>query len=169
VIEHDVVRLDVAMHDTMHMREGEGVRGLANDPRDLAGRKSTACEKSLRECLAVDEAHDEVDEPGTLVHRIDGNDVRMAQPRRRLGLAQEPRPDVGAVRELGWQQLDRDVALEPQVARAVDDPHPAAAELALDVVLLAEHRADARLQLGVFWRGVRHSGNVVKGAQRRKR
>ena len=35
-------------------------------------------------------------------------------------------------------QLDRDRPVEPRVARAVDDRHPAAPELALDLVLMAD-------------------------------
>ena len=45
---------------------------------------------------------------------------------------------AGIVRELGRQHLDRDGAVEPEIARAIDDRHPAAADLALELVLAAE-------------------------------
>jgi hypothetical protein len=82
----------------------------------------------------VHEGHDEEDQPVALLHRMDGDDVRVRQPRRRARLAQE----ALARRRLGGQrrrqQLDRDGAVQRHVARQEDDAHAAAAELAVERV-----------------------------------
>src|SRR5262245_28085846 len=62
------------------------------------------------------------------------DDVRMRQRRDDFGFALEPRAAIRIVRESGWQYLDRDVAIESRVARAIDLAHPAFAELGHHVV-----------------------------------
>src|SRR6266566_4308574 len=59
-----------------------------------------------------------------------------------LDLAQEP---VGAERDckLGAQDLNGDVAIEPQIPRAVDDRHAAAPDFAFDRVTPGERRSEA--------------------------
>ena len=69
--------------------------------------------------------------------------MRVRELRRGLRLAGEARPDGVVVGELGGQHLDGDVAFEPEVAGAVDDGHPAAADLVLDPVLAAERGGGA--------------------------
>ena len=60
--------------------------------------------------------------------------------------------DVGGAREVRREHLDGDVAVELHVAREIDDPHPAAAELALERVLAGERRLELE-EIGV---GLRH-------------
>src|SRR3954469_5984501 len=66
-------------------------------------------------------------------------DVWMVQRRESLGFTIEAGQSVGIVREGLGQDLDRDVAPERRVVRAVYLPHPAGADCADDFV-----RADAR-------------------------
>ena len=86
--------------------------------------------------------------------------------RRRLRLAGEARPDGLIVGELGRQNLDRDVALEPEVARAEDDGHPSAADLVLDPVLAAE-RGGGALAEGIDV-GIGHGGRGLSDARRER-
>ena len=65
---------------------------------------------------------------------VDGADVRMIQRRRAPRLAFEAREAIGIGREELGQHLDRDVASEPRIARAIDLAHPACAERAGDLV-----------------------------------
>ena len=58
--------------------------------------------------------------------------------RRGLGLAGEPLADVLLEGELGRKDLDGDAALKPLVAGPVDHAHPAAADLALDGIRVAQ-------------------------------
>ena len=68
----------------------------------------------------------------------DRHDVRVRELRRRLRLAREAHADGDVVRELRRQDLDRDRAVEPQVAGAVHDRHAPATDFALDRILVAE-------------------------------
>ena len=106
--------------------------------RRVVDRQLRLARETLREALAVDERHDEVHHPLALVDRVDRHDVRMRQLRRRLRLAQEALAHVGVERELRRQQLDRDASVQAHVRRAVDDGHPASADLRVYQVLCAD-------------------------------
>ena len=83
------------------------------------------------QCFAVYVRHDEKHECADLFDRVNRNDVWVGELRRHAGLAYEPLAPPRDLGELGRQQLDRDDALEAQVACAVHDRHPAPAQLAL--------------------------------------
>ena len=95
-----------------------------------------------------------------LVDRVDRDDVRVRELRRGLGLAQEARADLGAVGELRGQDLDRDHPLEAAVLGAIDDAHPPATDLAIELVGRRERPLDdgAQLGLGCGSDGLGHSG-----------
>ena len=61
-------------------------------------------------------------------------DVRMIQRRERLRFALEARQAIGIVRERIGQNLDRDLATERRVRRAIDLAHPAFADRRDDFV-----------------------------------
>jgi hypothetical protein len=81
----------------------------------------------------------------------------VVERRRDARLAQEAPPETVVVRQLGREQLERDVAAEPRVVRAVDDAHPAAAEQRVDAVA-RQDGADS----GVGARGPRHAPSVSR-------
>ena len=60
--------------------------------------------------------------------------MRVIERRSELRLALEAREPLGIVRERVGQDLDRDVAAEPRVARAIDLAHAAGAESDKDLV-----------------------------------
>ena len=66
---------------------------------------------------------------------VDLDDVRMAQPRDRLGLDPETREVVGPRLAAAANHLHGDQAVQPEVPRLVDDPHPALAQLLEDLVV----------------------------------
>ena len=70
-----------------------------------------------------------------------------------LGLALESGERFGVAGELVGQDLDRDVALQPRVARPVDLAHPARAERGEDLV---------GAEAGTGRQG--HSAHIVPGA-----
>ena len=81
--------------------------------------------------------------PGRVLAEVEhGDDVRVAERRRRPGLVAEAREEVGVLAELGSQELDRDVALELRVARPVDRGHAALAEQLEQAVASAERAPD---------------------------
>ena len=114
-VEQDVVRLDVAVDHTALVRVGERVGDLAQDPSRLVRREHAALVQALGEVVAVDVRHHEEDELLLLVDGVDRDDVRMRELRGRLRLAEEARLDLAAERQLGRQQLDRDLPLQPFV------------------------------------------------------
>ena len=68
--------------------------------------------------------------PAGFLEPVDRGDVRMIQRRERLRFALEPRQALGISGERVGQDLDRDLAAERRVRRAIDLPHPAFADLA---------------------------------------
>jgi catechol 2,3-dioxygenase-like lactoylglutathione lyase family enzyme len=68
----------------------------------------------------------------------------MLERGRDLGLEQEALSKAPVLGKLRGEQLERDVPLQPQVVRSVDDAHPAAAEQLLDPVA-EDFAADARI------------------------
>ena len=68
---------------------------------------------------------------GVFADFVDLADVRMIDARGRAGFPPEALPRRLVVGS-GRHRLHRDRALEPLVARRIDDAHPAFAQLALD-------------------------------------
>ena len=60
---------------------------------------------------------------------VDGDHVRVRDPRHRLPLAEHAHPLLLGRRGRA-QDLERDVTIELRIVRAIDDPHPALSELA---------------------------------------
>ena len=56
---------------------------------------------------------------------VDARDVGMMEGRQQLRLAFEPRDPIGVGGHFTWQRLDRDLALQLAVARAVHLAHTA--------------------------------------------
>ena len=71
----------------------------------------------------------------------------MAELRGHLRLAQEAAAHFLAEGELGGEHLERDLAAQPRVERAVHDGHAATADLGLDVVERADRGVDALAEL----------------------
>src|SRR6266576_6767949 len=98
----------------------------------LSGER--AVPKHCFEVTAFDEPHRDRDRGLDLEHLVDRNDVGMIETRCKLRLGPQARAKSFICGELGGKELERDGAFEPQVLREVDDPHPAAAEHALDSI-----------------------------------
>ncbi len=69
---------------------------------------------------------------------MDGDDVRVGQPRRRAGLLQEALAQLGHPGQVRREQLDGDRPLEREVPAQEDDAHAAPAQLAFQQVAAAE-------------------------------
>ena len=129
LVEQDVVGLDVAMHHAApvrvverdgHLRRGGGRRVRAPPARSRCTR--SASEPPARYGITmytVSPACAEVEH---------GTDVRMHEPRGRLGLAPEALGHLAVAREMRVQHLHHDLALERHLLGAEDGRHAAAAE-----------------------------------------
>src|SRR5207249_1947331 len=80
--------------------------------------------------LTLDEFHDQ----GALFHAVDGRDVRMIELCQDLRFALEARHALGILSEGRREHLDRHVAIQARVPRAIDLAHAARAERREDLV-----------------------------------
>ena len=129
-LEQDVLGLDVAVHDPLGVRVGERARHLPRDAERLLDGEPSGAREPLSQRLAVDVRH-HVEERA--VHRarvIERQNVRVAEDRRELNLAQEAdRAECGA--HLRPEHLDDDGSRVLAIRSAVHDRRAATPELLL--------------------------------------
>src|SRR2546421_4860750 len=77
-------------------------------------------------------------------HGEDGDDARVRELGGGPGFAQEALPFGGLEGPLGREQLDRDPAVEPQLASEVYNPHPAAPQASFQHVAPRERALEIR-------------------------
>src|ERR1019366_1647202 len=128
----------IAMYDVAPVSVRERAGDFAQHRAHGFERRARLAHEALRERLAIDESHREEHDAVDLVHRVDRDDVRVRKLRGHLCLAQESRLHLRTERELGRKDLQRHLAVQPHVARTIDDGHAAASDLVLDL----EERAD---------------------------
>ena len=131
--QQDVGRLDVAVDDPAAVCLREPFRDLARDGEHLVRRERTTGDPLL-EAAPFDQRHRDVGPALVLAGLVDRADVWVVERGGGLGLAQEPRARRRIGRQVVGQELQRDRAAKPDVLGAVDDAHPAAAQLAEDPV-----------------------------------
>ena len=133
VSDEHVLGLDVPVDDAPFVGGGETVGDGGADLHDLSRRqRAPADERAQR--LAAEELGHGVDDAVLLAEIMDGEDVGVRERGDRAGLALE----AGARRfvrgEPGRQDLDRHLAIEREVARAVHLAHAPGAERRDDLV-----------------------------------
>ena len=84
---------------------------------------------------AVHEFHQQVVKPVRLAEIVHGDDVRVAQPRQRLGFAQEALGELRVGALLRREDLQRDEPVQLRLARLIDHAHAAAPEAFQDFQL----------------------------------
>ncbi len=155
-LQQDVGGLDVAVHDPGAVRGVERLRDLDDDRRRQVRLEPSADLQQPREVGALDESHRHVEQPVLLAGVVDRHDVRVLDRRRGAELALEATAELLVGGELGRDHLQRHLAVERDVARAIDDPHPAATGDVLDHVVgerrpgleFRHSRSSARRPLG---------------------
>jgi len=128
------------MDDATQVRDTQGPRDIQPDPRGLQRRQPAAAPKPGGEVLALHERHHEVGLVAVGAGVEAGDDVRVAQNGGRERLATEPVGQVAIGRDLGAQDLDRDLAVDPDVGRAMDRGHPAAPDHRPEPIATTEQR-----------------------------
>ena len=106
-------------------------RAIVSASRERQARASRCARdvlEPLRERLALDELEHQEADAVRLLDAVDRADVRMIQRGEHPRLALEARQPIRVARERARQDLDRDVATELRVARAVHLAHAARAE-----------------------------------------
>jgi hypothetical protein len=107
------------VNDAPLVRRHQGV-----DQRDRqfehARRREPAGRDVVRERPPLDQLHGQEAHAVRVLDRVERDDVRVVERGDRPRLALEAGEAVGAGREVGGQHLDRDLAAQAGVARAVD-------------------------------------------------
>jgi hypothetical protein len=126
-VQQHVLRLDVAVNEPGRVREGESATDLRRHLERLPNGQRAAALDHLLQVLAGDVLEDDELAVVVLAAVDDGNDARVRELRHGARLAAEAldRLLVGEVRRV--QDLQRDVALEQGIVRAVDARHPSGA------------------------------------------
>ncbi len=140
VEDHDVLGLEVAVHDVALVRGRERADDRHHDVerealRAREARSSRARGQDVAQRAALEVLEDHVRMPVGLVDLVDDHDAFVSTARRRQGLGEQARCRSPAVPE----ELDGDQAPELGIAREQHDPHAALAELANDLVCFPEH------------------------------
>ena len=130
------------MHDALLMGGLERLRNLTRNRQRVVQPQRSACDPQ-RQILAFDQFHhecaSEVSGDRTFLEPVDLSDVRMIQRCEGGRFPLKTGEAIGIARKRVGEDLERDVASQLQIARAVDFAHAAGAERCDDVV-----RAEAR-------------------------
>ncbi len=129
--DHDVLRLQVAVHDAARLGVRQPREDALEHPGDLRQRQ-VRDERPQRPALDV--LHRDVRGALVLEEVVDGDDVRMAERAGDTRLADETLGESGVGGVKRRQLLQGDDAVEVGLPGEIDDCHPAAADLTDDVV-----------------------------------
>src|SRR6185437_3968847 len=115
-LEEHGLRLDVTVNDATTVRVRQGVGDLGREPYGISDWQLSLPLEPRAQRLAVHERHDIVELPGRLARIEQRKNVWVLERGGELDLLEEPLgPQHG--RELGVQQLERDLAAMPDVLR----------------------------------------------------
>jgi hypothetical protein len=128
----EVRGLEIAMDDALALGGLEPLGDLEKERERLGDRKSAAGD-AIGERLAFDQLHRQKADSVVGLGAVERGDVLMVERRQNARLALEAGEPFGVVRDVVGEDLDRDLAAEPGVARAIDLTHAAGAETAGDL------------------------------------
>ena len=152
--EHDVLGLDVAVHDPEAVRVSQRIQHLLEDPGRVAGRQPALAGQALPQALPLHVGHDVVEHAWAHVilardlARIDERqDVRVLEVRGDADLTQEP---VGAecAGHFGMEHFDGDGPIVLEVVRQKHRRHPATSHFPLDDVDAGESILEHLAEIG---------------------
>ena len=143
--DEQVVGLQVAVDDALVVRGGEPFGGLARVVDGFARRQRAALQPAA-ERFPLEQFGDDVGRAGVDADVVDGQDVRVIELPGGARLLLEAMHPAGIGRERLGDQLDRDLAPQARIARAIDLAHAAGAKPADDLV-----RTDAGTGRDLSW------------------
>ena len=144
--DHQVLGLEIHVHDLFGMRRGEAVRDFDRVLDGLVHRQRSAGHPRP-ERLAVQELGHRIPEATLRADVVERQDVRVAERGDGLRLLREQHQPRGIGSECLEEDLDGHFALQPLVARAVDHARSARPDLLENLIVtqrLAQHREDRR-------------------------
>jgi len=147
-VEHDVGRLQIAVHDAGLVRGNQPRDDLPGDRQDPAEGHPALAGQDRREIRAVDVRHRDVLDAVDLANVVDADHVPVGDLAGKQQLALEPPFDVlcndGVRHGLRTDDLDRNRYVQLLIPRLVDRSHAARPEQADDAVAGAEVLADLK-------------------------
>jgi hypothetical protein len=136
--EEDVLRLHVAVHETLRVRVAQGTREIATDAQRLLHGELPLAREPLTQRPAGHERLREVERAVGLAGIEQRDDALVVQRRRAAGFAREARPG-GRFGEVLMEELHRDVVAALPVAHQPDRSRGTATERTLERVAATDH------------------------------
>src|SRR5262249_42102993 len=128
VLQQDVSRLDVAVHQALGVGGGQAGGDLPADAQHLPQRHRPTAVELLLERWSIDELHDQVGDWALVFDGVDSDDVLVADGGRRPSLADEALPGRAGGRQLWGQDFDGNDAMQLVVESPQYDAHAAPAD-----------------------------------------
>jgi hypothetical protein len=135
----DVLRLEIAVHETSRVCRAQSARDVSADAQNLIDRKRPSLD-DLTQCFAFEQLRDEVRAVLRASNIEDADDIGMIERGRHAGLVHEPRDALWIAGFRGREHLDGNIATEPRIGRAIDISHSAAGD-EVDHAVRSHHRA----------------------------
>jgi hypothetical protein len=148
VLQQDVRRFDVAVHEPLGMGRGQARGRLVSDPQDLQQFEGPLAVEPVLQRAAGDVFHDQVRQSVRLLHVVYGDNVLVDDGRGGVGLAAEPLTRRTAARQHRRDHLHRHEPVQVGIECLQDDSVPTPAENAGDLV-----PADAAERVRIIGRG----------------
>jgi len=133
--EEQIRRLEITVNDPERMRLGDGLARFEDVADRLLDGERAALIEHLREIGPLEVFHHHVRRAVVRADVEYACDVLAVNLHRGACFAGESLHDLGVRRDLGQQELERDLLIELLVGGGDDDPHPPFAEDAIDPVL----------------------------------
>ena len=144
-VDHDVLRLDIAMDNAVIMCVLKGLADLRGKERRLLCRELSLLSEILLHCDALDELHHDIVHLLAVADVIYRNDVRMRKHRDSLRLSLEPSAQLNVCRDFIAQDFYGDKAIQPAVQSLKDNRHSAASDNLQDLVTVFQQHSDISL------------------------
>ena len=134
----------------------QGIQYSGGELKRTGGHDLAAVAQHLPQGHALDKLHHDVGHHHVrlgvafLTGVVDGDDVRVIQTRRRLGLATEPGLEGGVAGQVDAQAFDGDVTNEPQVAGPPHLRHAATPNDLVELITPAQQGAALSHRTGPF-------------------
>ena len=144
LVDQHVLGLHVAVHDVARVRGAQGAGDLDRVGDRLGDRQAALAPDAVLERLALDVFEDDVRAPLVLARVDNTDDVGVRELGHGARLAAKALELIRVGRHLTVHELDRDLALQRLVERAVDRRHAARTDPGLKPVAPAEDGAEER-------------------------
>ena len=146
LVQKNILRLDVPMHDVVPMGVIERVGDFGGNSHGLVDREPSYGVETFTQRLPLHHRRHEIQNAIRLAGVVQRKDVRVIESRRELDFAKETLAPQ-RFGELGAQHLDCNLATMLAIMGEIDGGHSALTELTIELVAVGE-RAGERFEVG---------------------